>query len=571
MRTRIIGFGFAGLLLTAGTLQASPFEPSGDAGLLLREPESQRMLPSEQLKRPEVEAFEEGAQDNGMRIRVKGFTFRGYEGVIKENELNDIVRPYVGKDLSFSDLQGVTAKITSRLKDAGYFLSWAFLPKQDITSGIVIIQIQQGKSDGTVYYNMEKAPRLRQCVVEKMLGDSVSKGKVMDERAFEKAVVLMNDIPGVISAKAALSSGLYSGTSQIEMAVVEGPLVKGSLSEDNYGNRYTGAWRTNAQVSLNDLSGCGDQLNFAGTYSGDLRQGRVSYSFPIFYSGLRGRIGYNVMHYKIGQELSAFGYEGGSHGFDVGFDYPVIRTRKAIMVASLGYAYQEMTDDIKDVTYRKRRTNDVSVGLKGERWDTLLGNSYTSFRAFVTLGSLERPVDLLGPELAETGGFSRFNFSVTHLHHLGDRATVNLAWTGQLAPQNLDTSEQFSLGGPYGVRAYPIGEGTGDQGQLINLDLRYNIPVDSLHGNVQLCGFYDAGQTQLHHDPDGPISTATGKNTYWLQGAGVGINYNYSSNFSVMASWAHAIGKNPGRDIYGNNYDGKDDRSRFWLQAALFF
>ncbi|ACF11781.1 Polypeptide-transport-associated domain protein ShlB-type [Chlorobaculum parvum NCIB 8327] len=574
MRTKIIGFGFAGLVLTAGTLQAAPFAPTPDAGSLLREQEPQRMLPSDQLKKPEVEPFEEGMQpDDGVRVRVKGFSFQGYEGVITEKELNNIVASSVGQELSFGDLQRLTNKITSVLKERGWFLSWAYLPKQDITQGIIIIRVEQGKSDGTVRYNLEQAPRLKQCFLENMIGDSVAKGKAMNQKEFEKAVVLMNDIPGVISAKASLSSGFYSGTSQIDLTVVEGPLVSGNVSEDNFGNRYTGEWRTNAQVTLNDLSGCGDKLDFTGTYSGDLRQGAINYSFPILYDGLRGNVGFKAMHYELGKELSVYGFDGGSYEINLGLDYPIIRTRKSIMVASAGYAYRELKDQwYNGQTYRERYTNDVSFGLKGERWDSILGNSYTSFRAMVTLGDLNRPVDLLGTNLAETGQFSRFNFALYHLHHLAPQTTASISWTGQLAPQNLDTSEQFSLGGPYGVRAYPLGEGLGDQGQMINVDLRYAIPVESLRGSVQLFGFYDAGQVQLHHDLKGTnVDTATGKNTYWLQGAGLGVNYDYSSRFSLRGSWAHAIGKNPGRDIYGNNSDGKDDRDRFWLQAVLFF
>ena len=33
---------------------------------------------------------------------------------------------------------------------------------------------------------------------------------------------------------------------------------------------------------------------------------------------------------------------------------------------------------------------------------------------------------------------------------------------------NLDSSEDFLLGGPYGVRAYPLGEAPGDRGYLWN-------------------------------------------------------------------------------------------------------
>jgi hypothetical protein len=39
----------------------------------------------------------------------------------------------------------------------------------------------------------------------------------------------------------------------------------------------------------------------------------------------------------------------------------------------------------------------------------------------------------------------------------------------------------------------------------------------------------------------------------------------------VRASAARRIGETPGRDLNGNDSDGTKDRTRFWLQAVMFF
>ena len=54
------------------------------------------------------------------------------------------------------------------------------------------------------------------------------------------------------------------------------------------------------------------------------------------------------------------------------------------------------------------------------------------------------------------------------------------ATAGQLADKNLDTAEKFYLGGPGGVRAYPQGEATGDQGYRLSGELRLLVPGLSL-------------------------------------------------------------------------------------------
>ncbi len=87
--------------------------------------------------------------------------------------------------------------------------------------------------------------------------------------------------------------------------VNEGPLVQGSVSVDNYGNRYTGDLRATASVDFNNPTGIGDQIGILGTKAieGDLELKKISYNFPIGSTGLRGGAFYSVVDFKVGKEL----------------------------------------------------------------------------------------------------------------------------------------------------------------------------------------------------------------------------------------------------------------------------
>ena len=76
----------------------------------------------------------------------------------------------------------------------------------------------------------------------------------------ERGLLLLNDLPG-ISAQAKLDPGSEPGTTRLSVDVTEGPLISGSAWADNFGNRYTGAERLNAQVNWNNPSGAGDQAS----------------------------------------------------------------------------------------------------------------------------------------------------------------------------------------------------------------------------------------------------------------------------------------------------------------------
>jgi hemolysin activation/secretion protein len=146
------------------------------------------------------------------------------------------------------------------------------------------------------------------------------------------------------------------------------------------------------------------------------------------------------------------------------------------------------------------------------------------------------------------------------------------SFNGQWASKNLDSSEKMILGGPNAIRAYSGSEAQGDSGWYGSLELRYDWPGGSPLGALQLQGYLDAGQVRLHQDTQGlPIATATGRNSYGLAGAGLGVSLTKPGSYMLRAGVAQAIGSNPGRSVQGFNADGGTGRMRGWVQALWWF
>jgi hemolysin activation/secretion protein len=540
-----------------------------DAGQLMREQEPQRQLPT-QLPKPEAQKERAAMGDSGISVNVKSFKFTGYEGLVGESELQSLVTEAVGKKLTFNELQGLVSKVTSYLKDKGWFLARAYLPKQDVTSGDIEIAILQGTSDGTLIIKRDPSARIDEGVLRNIGSKAVSPGQALSEQQLERSVLLMNDLSGV-NARASLAPGATAGSTAVQIDVSEGPIFSGSVWGDNYGNRYTGAWRGNGMINLNDPLRYGDQLSMMVTGAEGLIQGRATYLAPLLPCGLRANLSYTGMYYELIDDMSSLDMDGWSQTLDAGFSYPILRSRKLNLTTTLGYELKLLRDRSSDVDLYDKVLNSGILGFHGDEYDTLLGGGYTTFNVGATLGDMaENEADISITEVE--GTYTHFNFGVARLQRLLQGLTINASYNGQLSLDNLDSSEKIILGGPYGVRAYPVGEAPGDSGHLFNVDLRYDLPVSSTWGMFQLSGFYDAGHITLHHDAWlNSINTATGENEYWLQGAGVGILYIYKNIFSLKGSWAHVLGDNPGRSTEGDNADGRDDEYRFWLQAALYF
>ncbi len=566
-----------GLLLVLSLSQ--PFFPLSaapipDAGSILRDQQQSQKQPPGQLPVPE-NAIESRSKAGGtVQVLVKGFTFSGYEGLATEAELQGVVEGFIGKRLTFEELNGLTDKVTVLLKTKGWLQARGYLPQQDITAGIIRISIFQVKSDGNLTIKRNKSARICPDYLHRIAISSLHTGKPVKEQELERAVLLMNDLPGV-SAKASLVAGTVPGTSGVDVAVTEGRLFSAMLSGDNQGNRYVGAWRGNAIVSVNDPLHHGDQLTLLLTESSGLAQGRVGYSFPIAFDGVRANLSYTGMRYELGSDFALLHYKGNSNSIDAALSYPLLRTRNANITASASYGYRGLIDTQGDAKVHDKAINNGTFMISGERYDKLLGGGYMSYNASVTTGSLHESSALMAEYARKNfteGSYTRMNIGLARLQRLSERLNFNLSGSAQMAVGNLDSSEKFSLGGPNGLRAYPVGEASGDEGELVSAELRCALPLAAKQGSLQLIGFYDAGHITINNERyAADLSTATGRNDYWLLGAGAALHYAYSGRFSLRATWAHVIGDNAGRSIEGKNSDGLNDRDRFWLQSAFSF
>jgi len=548
--------------------------PIPDAGSILRDQQQSQQQLSGQLPTLQNEKKPLSKGEETAQVLVKGFTFIGYEGLATEAELHEVVSGFIGKSVTLGDLNGLTDKVSALLKAKGWLQARGYLPQQDITSGIITISISQVKSDGKVNIKCNKSLRISPLSLHRIALSPLHAGEPIKELELERAVLLMNDLPG-ISAKASLVPGTVSGTSGVDVAVTEGRLISGMLYGDNQGNRYVGTWRGSAMVFVNDPLQYGDKLTLLLTEASGLAQGRVGYSFPFAYDGLRVNITYTGMRYELGGTFASLLYKGNSNSIDAGLSYPLLRTRNANFTASVSYGFRGLVDNQGENNIHDKKINNATVMINGDCYDKLFSGGSLSYNAGITTGSL-REASVLTAEDARINGtrgsYTRINAGVARLQRLSKRLNLNLSGNAQMAVGNLDSSEKFSLGGPNGVRAYPISEASGDKGQLLSAEIRYALPLAATMGNLQLIGFYDGGHITINNDRyAGDISNATGSNDYWLLGAGAGINYSYSERISIRATLAHVIGDNAGRSFAGNNSDGLNDKSRFWLQSTFFF
>ena len=546
-----------------------------DAGTLMRE--QQKTQPPELQRLPQAapEKEPEQLEDSGMKFVIQGFRFSGNQGLATDAELKGLLADSVGKEMGLGGLRRLADRVTKHLNEKGWFLARAYIPKQEIKDGVVEVAVIGGKIEGGAEIR-GKDLRVSQSLLQGIAAGSAPEGKAATQGELERAVLLMSDLPGV-KATSTLQPGAGAGTAKLALDVTEGPLVSGLAWGDNYGSRYTGYYRGNALLQLNDPFHQGDQATFTSTDNTNYQYGQAGYSIPVGYSGLRAGVSYSEMRYEIDRDQIAVGLDGGSRVVTATLNYPILRSRAASLSAGLEYDWKNFWDSASNTLTDNKFINSGGARLTGNVLDSFMGGGYSTLNLGVTGGMLDLaavPQNLSADQLTAgtNGEYCKITYAVNRLQKLYDALSLFVGVNGQAAFNNLDSSEKFLLGGPNGVRAYPTGEASGDSGGILTGEFRYDFPQVWKLGVPQLVGFYDLGWTQLHQYPWTNSGTAFGnRNSYTLSGGGVGVNLNKPGVYTIQMAWAAKVGSNPGRSAAGLDSDGKSDSNRFWVQAMLMF
>jgi len=562
-RPTLRGAAFAGVLFCTPVFAQVP--GAGDA---LRETEQRpgapaRPAPDIQLEAPPRPGLK---ADPALRVQVKAFRITGTT-VFAEAELQPLVKDLTGKELDFAGLNQAVLRITTHYRERGYFLAQAYLPQQRIQDGVVEIAVIEGRL-GAVRIQRAPGARLAEGVAQGLIEGSAAPGAVLQQRGAERGLLLLSDLPGV-AISSTLSPGEVMGTTDLTVEVRERPLFTGAVGFDNYGSRFTGEHRLGASVNVSDPLGLGDVLSLRGLITEDhgLHNLGASYLLPVGRQGTRIGVGYSDLRYKLGENFAALLASGSAQVANVNVQHPFIRSRGFNLYGQLAWDHKRLEDrQVATAFVNTRRLDNLTATLSLDGRDGLLGGGLN----FAALGLVAGDLDLQTAAVAAAdgavggrgtqGGFNKFTYSLSRAQAVTGPWSVYVRLTGQTASKNLDSAEKFSLGGPSGVRAYPIAETSADEGHVMNAELRWNLPAGSL-GNFMLIGFYDYGQARINRNP----TAADVNNETHRAGYGVGLDWFRAGRFSLRTSLAW-------RDTGTSTADPAGDRNpRLFVQASGFF
>ncbi|MFC6840217.1 ShlB/FhaC/HecB family hemolysin secretion/activation protein [Xanthomonas theicola] len=507
---------------------------------------------------------------SGPQVTVRGVAIEG-AALIPSAELSGRLAPCIGRSMSLGELQAAAQTLVEAYRERGWFAR-VQLPEQDVSDGIVRIRIVEGRL-GRI--DLQPAStRANAAYVAGVAGRRLRTGQPYSLAALERGLLLANDLPG-IRADGTLRAGREVGTSDLALQVADGPYLSGVLGANNYGNRFTGRVQASANLFLNDLSGYGDRLQFFALRAERLKYLEADQSLPIGHDGLRANVGYSEVHYRLGREFADLDSKGATRRVSAGLDYPLVRGSRRNLWLSLDLGRTREQDQTLGVVLRRRQLNTATVALRGDARDDRDGGGLTSGRVALTLGQAD--LRLAGGRAQDAasagidGGFAYLTLDLRRDQLLAPSLYLRTSLAGHLAFDNLDASQEFALGGPYGVRGYPGNESRGDGGAVLQVELHSLLPwagVPGLDGYV----FVDSGRVRQHHRTwPGWEAADSGRNTYPLYSAGLGVSWTHPSGLTINGVLASPLGSNPGSAIRDRDQDGSGTGPRFWLTLNQAF
>ncbi len=444
---------------------------------------------------------------SGRLFRLRSVTIKGADTILPSH-LTKAYRSFLGTWVTKRDLEHIAAAVSDVYRDAGYHLSRAIIPPQDVKHGRLTVRVIEGSitkirlvGHGVREFGIRE-------ILEPILHERPSRLKTV-----ERQLLLANNTPGVRVVDVALEEiGTASGRFRL-IVRVKTSNIYAYLGLDNFGTYATGPVQSYAATSFNSLFRAGDVLSLnLGTVPDavrDLRYGRVGYDVPII-DGVR--IGASALQSEVmpddERRLTDTRVLTRAYEFHVSAIALASRKNWLSLGAAVGVVNSSQTETTKPDYNDRVRTFGFLANYKFH--DAFDGRNFATvgWRHGIDGFGATQSSDPLISRYGATPNFSILNYSYAHFQKLGGAWSFKASISGQFASGPLMTSQQFYLGGA----AFGPGYYSGDDGYQGVAELRFDQTMtNQIFKAYQLYGFIDGGQTwYMHQDKQSLSSVGAG-------------------------------------------------------------
>jgi hemolysin activation/secretion protein len=500
--------------------------------------ETSPLLPPPEDLLPNTPTIQEDSKDSQVEtMAIQGFDFVG-NTVFEDRQLAEITKDYVGRPITFSQLLEARSAVTKLYVDAGYITSGAYIPPQELTNGIVRMEIIEGSLEAI---EVRGKGRLNSEYVRDRL-KLATEGALNVPRLIE-ALQLLQLNPLIEKISAELSAGPRAGLSLLEVEFEEAKALDFQITLDNGRSPSVGSFRRKFELTHNDLLGLGDGLSFAYTNTDGSDVFDIGYLLPInprngtlklFYSTRSSGIiepPFNDLDGDGGQP----DIKSESRSYEITLRQPLYQTPNQEFAIGLTFDHWQGETSLLNIPFPLSAGADdlgrtrISSWRFFQEWTDRDEDRVIAARSQFSFG-----VDFLGATINNNtpdGRYFSWRGQAQWVKLLAPNTLFLIRTDLQIADRPLLAQEQFGLGGLDSIRGYRQDSLLTDNGILASMELRLPILTNRKKDMVlQIIPFLDLGTAWNNgnvREPD--------PNT--LASLGIGLQWQQKDLFTARLDW----------------------------------
>ncbi|AUC40852.1 Hemolysin transporter protein ShlB precursor [Dickeya solani] len=410
----------------------------------------------------------------------------------------------------------------------GYITSRAFLSEQDLSGGVLQLEILEGRLEKITINNQ----------TERMTRTAfpAREGEILNLRDIEQGMEQMNRMPSQ-QVTIEILPGSQPGYSVVNLTREAHLPFTGGVTFDNSGQKSTGEQQLNGSLALDNLFGVADQWFISAGHSSrfatshDAESLQAGFSMPYGYWNLG--YSYSQSRYRNTFISRDFPWHstGDSDTHRLSLSRVVFRNG-TMKTAIAGTLSQRTGNNYLNGTLlpsSSRKLSNVSLGVNHSQklWGGLATFNPTYNRGVRWLGA-ETDTDKSADE--PRAEFNKWTLSASYYYPLTDSITYLGSLYGQYSARALYGSEQLTLGGESSVRGFREQYTSGNRGAYWRNELNWQAWQLPVLGNVTFMAAVDGGHLYNHKQDD---STAA---SLWGGAVGVTVASRWLSQ-QVTVGW----------------------------------
>lgn len=548
--------------------------------------------------RPTREVTEEAGDRQQLLEALQGVVFvssmaevdedgvEGIEGVEAHTDdilaspaFDEVIAPYLGEPVSLLSLKELNRDVVAFYANNDYPVVDVVIPEQDITGGVVQLVVVKGRlgqvrAEGNEYFSDE-------LLSSKIRTDD---GEVLREKAILSNLRWMNRNP-FRHTDLVYTRGQQQGETDLILRTQDRFPLRVYGGYEDSGNRQTGDNRWLLGFNWGNVFGLDHQLNYQFTFNDNtnlFRAHSASYIIPLPWQHEISIFGSHVdTKVKPGTLPGAIG----TAGLDLTGESSQVSARYTIPLpefdsfrnfsheVSLGYDYKTTNNNLEfggiEVLDNDADISQFVISYSASRPDQWGRTTFTS-------DFIHSPGGMMSDNKDENfqafddfakADYSYARFELQRVQQLPYDFSLFGRGTAQMASANLLGSEQLGGGGYRTVRGYEERIINGDEGFIINMELR--TPSISLLKHAGHETYKDELQFLFFWDYADLSSKRTGpeeKSSYSISSVGPGMRYSIPPYFSLRLDYGWQL-KDP--DIQSGL--DRDRSSRVHLGVILSY